>query len=182
VIVAILAVGLTATLASLWYHRQSGRRALEFWGTDAAVLIAQAPHIEAMKLEPADAGPRESLPAAESDAAPPSDRPIVRLGIGGRFYRVSATADASAARGISNIRRALVLDVTFAWDETASAGPPTWQYALEFRDKSRSVTVFFDFDSDQVGSNQSAKIARLDPAAGDDWRSFFEEQFVVRAK
>ena len=113
VIILLFAVGLAAATFSLWYHYQSGRRALALWGREDAVLIARAPAITAEQLVPGDAAPQ----AAEATAAP-LDGPIERLGIGGKFYRVVARADASQARGVSNIRRALLMDITYRWDET----------------------------------------------------------------
>ncbi len=43
VIIAIVVVGLLAASLSLVYHRQSGRRALDLWGTETALLIARRP-------------------------------------------------------------------------------------------------------------------------------------------
>ena len=192
VIIAIVAIALALALFSLWYHRQGGRRSLTFWSTEAAVLIARAPQIECIELSLAEqARPATPLPdqpavdgehAAEQGAAPaakgPGDRPIQRLGIGGRFYSVEAAVDSSHARGVSNIRRAMVLDATYRWDADAGAEQPTWQYAMEFRDQARSVMVLFDFERGVVGSTANARLAALDPAAVHDWRAFFEEQFA----
>jgi len=173
-VVSIFAVALAAALFSLWYHYQSGRRALAFWGSETAVLIAHAPEVDVLVLEPADApGDRED------DASRPSDRPIQRLGIGGRFYQVAEVKNAAHARGVGNIRRAMVLDVTYDWDQPA-ADKPNWQYAMEFRDEGRAALVFFDFDSRQVAFSTSPATAVLDPAASDDWHKFFEEQFHIQ--
>jgi hypothetical protein len=172
VIIVLVTLGLAAALASVWYHRQSGRRALEFWGTETAVLIAQAPRIEVLELRPAD---RPADQPAAND--PPSDQPIQRLGIGGRFYRVARGKDASQARGVSNIRRAMVLDATYQWDNASAVGP-VWQYAMEFRNGKLAAIVLLDFDSGQVGCTNSRRTAILDPAAISDWRSFFQEQFA----
>jgi hypothetical protein len=177
VIILLLAVGLAAATFSLWYHYQSGQQALALWGREAAVLIARAPTISAEQLAPADAAASQT-PGSNGSAAP-LEGPIERLGIGGKFYRVVARSDASQARGVSNIRRALLMDITYRWGET---GPePSWQYALVFQDEAeRRSTVLFDFASGQVGSTTASARARLDPAAIDDWRSFFEEQFVAK--
>jgi len=191
VIVAIVAIALALALFSLWYHRQGGRRSLEFWGTEAAVLIARAPQIECIELSRADqtrpAQPLPDQPAVEGEhaaeaalaaASGPGDRPIQRLGIGGRFYTVEAAVDSSHARGVSNIRRAMVLDATYRWDADADAEQPTWQYAMEFRDQARSVMVLFDFERGVVGSTSNTRLAVLEPAAVHDWSAFCEEQFA----
>jgi hypothetical protein len=200
-IVLIVAVALAAALFSLWYHRESGRRSIEYWGAEGALLIARAPQIVVLKLQPADA-PRPARPSTDDEpagAAPPEnpppgstpnagengrgsdageDRPIQRLGIGGRFYVVATTRDASQARGMSNIRRAMVLDATYRWDDDGGAHPPTWQYALEFREGGRTAMALFDFKSGRVGTLTNPRTLLLDPAAISDWRGFFEEQFA----
>jgi hypothetical protein len=176
VIIGLVAIGLAASLAALWYHRQSGRRALDFWGTQTAVLIARAPEVEALELRPADEQAADQDNAPTPDARP-DDRPIQRLGIGGRFYLVARAADASQARGAGNIRRAMVLDATYQWDSEPAVKRPRWRYALEFRDGPQAAIVLFDFDSGQLGSTTGTKTVAIDPAAVDDWRSFFEEQF-----
>jgi hypothetical protein len=191
VIVGILAVALVATLFSLWYHIQNGRRALAFWSADTAMLIARAPEIDAIELVRADEGtPKADAPAGDSATEPAApaanstnidERPVQRFGFGGKFYQALAVKDASQARGVSNIRRALVLDVTYQWD-APPAGDPVWEYALEFRDGPRSALVLFDFSTHQVGLAQGTTNIQLDPAANDDWRKFFVEQLGERRK
>ncbi len=174
VIVVLLGVGLAAALFSLWYQRQGGRRALEFWGAQTALLVARAPRIEALQLRPAAAAKAGDNGVGEAPLA--SDEPLRRIGVGGRFYLVSDGKDASGAPGISNIRRAMVIDSPYQWDETGAADP-TWQYALEFREGEQAAIVLFDFDSGQISSASGAATAVLRPAAVADWRSFFAEQF-----
>jgi hypothetical protein len=195
----IFAVGLTAAGFSLWYHQQGGRRSLVYWGTQTAQLIARAPEITVHALSPADQSPAGNIgfhdnpsetadeePATAGagapdhspvDAAQPGNRPIRRLGVGGRFYVVTASADASKARGVSNIRRAMVLDATYRWDAAPETERPTWQYAMEFREGEQSAIVFFDFDTGRVSPAMSTETVALRPAAIDDWQSFFEEPF-----
>ncbi|MGD9720441.1 MAG: hypothetical protein AB7O59_06585 [Pirellulales bacterium] len=168
VIVAILAVGLIAAGFSLWYHRQGGKHALEYWGTQGALLIARAPEIEVLKLRAADAPPAEG----EDPQA------IERLGVGGKFYVVTAKTDASHARGVSNIRRAMVVDGAYQWDQAPPSEPPVWQYGLEFHENDQQILVLFDFDGGRVGSTASTQTVPLVPEAVRDWRSFFEEQFA----
>jgi hypothetical protein len=181
VILGILAGALVATLFSLWYHIQNGRRALAYWGSDTALVIARAPEIDAIELAPADQPAEAKADAAASEpvGAAAQERPVQRFGLGGKFYQAVAVKDASQARGVSNIRRALVLDVTYQWDAPPT-GEPTWEYALEFRDGPRSALVLFDFNTHQVGFAQGTQGIQLDPAANDDWRKFFVEQLGER--
>ncbi len=157
VIGLIFAVALSATVFSLWYHQRNSRRALAYWGTSAGTLIAGAPEIEVLAL-----GTGESSRQFQVD---------------GQKYTVTAAADASQAPGVSNIRRAMVLDVPFRWDAPPPEQPPAWQYAMLFSDGEESTIVLFDFDSGHIGTPGGSKALALRPEAIDDWRLFFHEQF-----
>jgi len=176
VIIGIFAVALASVGVSTWYHYQGARRPIELWGSPNAVLIAQAPAIEALKLGP-PGSPKKSKKEDPSDENAPSAQPRERLVIAGHAYEVLATKDATTARGITNIRRALVLDPTFDWTSAEPGGHAHWQFALEFRDHDRSTTLLFDFDSRQVGATGSHKTGLLDQTANDDIQKFFAEQF-----
>ncbi len=173
VIIAIVAIGLLAASLSLVYHRQSGRRALALWGTETALLIARAPQVQVLELAPADA-----VEPAAVDAESGGGQPIQRLGIGGRFYNVAAAKDAVEARGMSNIRSAMVRDASFDWEATDKAeASPTWQYGMEFTESGHRALVLFDFNTGRIGSTTSEQTAALQPEAVADWRKFFEEQW-----
>jgi hypothetical protein len=168
VIIGIVGAGLVAALASVLYHRQSGQQVLEMWGTETALLIARAPEVQVVRLRAADA----------TDSAPPDDgTPIQRLGIGGEFYLVAATRDATEARGLSNIRRAMVLDASYDWSSAAETAKPSWQYGMDFSDSAQQVMVLFDFESRRVGSTVNEKTTVMQPEAAADWQKFFEEQW-----
>jgi hypothetical protein len=178
VIAVLLAVGLAAALSSLWFHRQGGRRALEFWGPQTAALIAWAPNVEALQLSPAQGAGGDGN---ETGHVPPaSDQPIRRIGVGGTFYSVSRDRVVSSAPGVSNVRRAMVLDPPYAWEQTGVA-VPNWQFALEFRDGERTAMALFDFDSRQMGSAAGGATVVMRPEAAADWASFFAEQFAERS-
>lgn len=167
VIIGIVGVGLVAAVASVLYHRQSGRQVLDMWGTETALLVARAPEVRALKLQPAGA-------AATVD----DGTPIERLGIGGEFYVITANKDAAEARGLSNIRRAMVLDASYDWTGAGEAATPHWQYAMEFAENAPRVMVLFDFESRRVGTTASAKTTVMRPEAATDWQKFFEEQWA----
>jgi hypothetical protein len=179
VIIAIVAVGLLAASLSLVYHRQSGRRALALWGTETALLIARAPEVQVLELVPAAA-----VDPVAVDAESGGGQPIQRLGVGGRFYNVAAAKDATEARGMSNIRSAMVRDASFDWGAAEKAEEtPAWQYGMEFSEAGHRALVLFDFKTGQIGSATSEQTARLQPEAVADWRTFFEEQWnTAKAK
>ncbi len=174
VIIAIVGVGLLAASLSVLYHRQSGRRVLELWGTETALLVARAPQVRVLELRPAD---------AEEEPAPlDGNAPIQRLGIGGRFYVIADSKDAAEARGLSNIRRAMVLDASYDWKAAGETAAPNWQYAMEFAEEGHRAMVLFDFESRRVGSTVNERTAALQPVAASDWRVFFAEQWDGQQK
>ncbi|MBI3837902.1 MAG: hypothetical protein HY288_08215 [Planctomycetia bacterium] len=171
-IAAIVALAVAAALFSTWYHYRHAHRSREFWGTSMAVLIAQAPAVEALKLDAAEEGPSQDQPdQGESHTVSPIE-------FGGRSWTVVSGKEALKAPGMSNVRRALVLDTTFDWTSLPSKVQPNWQYALEFTDERQWATVLFDFDSRQIALTGGKKTALLDPAANNDMREFFAEQFT----
>lgn len=173
VICAMVAVGLLAAAFSVWYHYQGAHRSADFWGTPTAQLIVEAPEVRALRL---DAAPRPRLDEEGMPLEPP-DEPAVEFGNG--FWTVLGDHDASQARGLVNVRRALVQDASFNW-RGRPPGDPNWLYGLEFNDGRLWATVLFDFDSAQVALSGDRKTALLDPGASNTWRKFFDEQFAAQ--
>ena len=69
VIVAMFGVATVAAAASTWYHYRTVHRSQDFWGTAAAVLISQAPHVRMMQL-----GERSAATSAETADARAAQR------------------------------------------------------------------------------------------------------------
>ncbi|MEX0675566.1 MAG: hypothetical protein WD063_00725 [Pirellulales bacterium] len=186
VIVIILVVALSAAGFSVWYHYRNQRRVQDFWGSATAQLIDKAPQVEVLKLgEPGLSLGDDVLeePAGEEKPADPDAPPRAQFQEFNQIpWIVVQTKDAAAARGIANLRRALVLDTTFDWSNRAADGEPRWQYALSMNDGRNWATVLFDFDSRQVGLTGGRKTVILDPQANQDFRQFFAEQFPAEAK
>ncbi|HEV3137700.1 MAG TPA: hypothetical protein VGZ26_07340 [Pirellulales bacterium] len=168
----MVALAVVAALFSTWYHYQHAHRSRAFWGTSMAVLIAQAPEVEALRLGTGQEG------SSQHQAAQAESHTVQPIEYGGRSWNVLSGKEALKAPGMSNVRRALVLDTTFDWTSPPSERQPNWQYALEFADERHWATVLFDFDSRQVALGGGEKAALLDPAASDDIREFFVEQFA----
>ncbi len=172
VICAIVALGLAAAAFSVWFHYQGAHRSGDFWGTATAQLIVEAPEVRALRL---DAAPQPQFDEEGMQLDPP-DEPAVEFRNG--FWTVLSDHDASKARGLVNVRRALVQDASFDW--RGRPNDPNWLYGLEFNDGRLWATVLFDFDSCQVALSGARKTAMLDPAASDAWRKFFDEQFAAQ--
>jgi hypothetical protein len=157
VIVAMFGGALAAAVFGMWYRYQSTRRALEFWGPPAAVLIARAPTIEALIFEP-----------------PLTDNGAITLDV--LDEAAAKTTLVSGARGMLNIRQAMVEDSTFRWDPPVSQ-PPAWSFALMFSDGDRQAALLFDPAAGAVGNPATGARVLLDPTASQELSEFFHEQF-----
>ncbi len=191
-IVIILLVAVGAAAVSVWYHYANQRLVQDFWGTNAALLISQAPEVTAMRLgEPGQAmSPDEegespaavSAPDGQRGESDPAAEPLpVAIEFNQVPWLVVASRSAVRAKGIGNLRRALVLDTTYDWSVSAEK-EPHWQYALDMNDGRNFVAVLFDFDTRQVALAGGRRTAVMDSAAAGEFQQFFEEQFADDAK
>lgn len=166
VILLICALGLLSAGAAVTYHRGRASRPLTFWGREAALLIANAPRVHALRLSP--------LPDEESG----DSGEVLRFH--GRAYRIIERKDASQARGVSNIRRGLIADESFAWDEQSSNRELDWQHALEFQQDGDIASVLFDFASKRAALQSTNQSVSIRPS-NRDFQAFLEEQFFRTA-
>lgn len=134
VIVAMFVLAVAAATTAIWYLRGLSRRTVEQWGPAAGQLILQAPHIEAWLLEPV--GEEEAPPAAAID-------------VEGQHLAVVERRDISQAPGITNVRRALMNDASYAWD-ASTRDAPRWTHALQFSEADRKATLLFSHNPPQV--------------------------------
>src|SRR5262245_60545635 len=132
VIGGILLLALVAASFSVWHQNHQMRKAMAFWGTDQAVLIARAPEVEALKLESAD-----DPAAIEADDV---------LRFGDMPWRAVESESAVGSKGLVNVRLALVKDVTYNWNSDTAGCGENWEYALTFRNDDKTATVLFNFE------------------------------------
>ncbi len=96
----------------------------------------------------------------------------------GTPWMIVHSKDAAAAKGITNLRRALVVDTTYDWGEPTTA-EPHWTHGLAVEDGHDWATVLFDFDSRQIGLAGGRRTALLNPEANSEFQGFFREQFTA---
>ncbi len=192
-ILLILAVAVLAATASVFYHYANQRYAQEFWGVQTAALIDKAPTVEVMRLGEADPSravtddePSENENGntaeapAEKQEQPADEAPAAKaLEFNDTAWLVLETRNAAPAKGISNLRRALVLDTTYNWSDLPPESDPVWQYALGVNDGRDWASVLFDFDSRRVGLAGGRKVAILHEEAAREFKGFFDEQFAA---
>ncbi len=166
-LIVLLILGLAVGLAgfNLVYQHQRSRRSLAYFGTDAGQLISTAPCAELRRLTPSDGGQSRD------------DAEIVTLR--GRDYRASPAVEISQARGFSHVRRAFLIDATFAWDSPPPASPPNWRYALEFSNGQKSCLLLLDEPCLHVALDDRSDILTVRPSGGKSpLAPFFIEQYA----
>ena len=149
VIAVMLLIGVAAAGISLWHHYNVSRQALAYWGQDGAKQILRAPKVTAIRFS----GESANLMAAEM-------------------------RDASDARGLVNIRHALVQDAAYDWTAAEPAEAITWQYALRFEGDGPTLMALFSFDESRIARQDNGRSLALDKASARVLRSFLEEQFA----
>src|SRR5688572_12189392 len=116
IILGMLLLAGATSAAAIWYLRGLSQRSMSFWGPAAGELILQSPQVEALRLAP-----------AESSTSPPGGE---RLTIDDRTFDVIQRRDISQARGLVNVRRALMQDASYDWSAPPPDPPVRWSYAL----------------------------------------------------
>ena len=101
--------GWGAAVTGIWFQWGQTRRCLEFYGPRVARLIAEAPRVELWTLKPGSS-PRRLLAVGRQDV--------------------------SQAPGLVHLRRGLVEDANFRWEEVGDKVAPlpvaAWEKALVF--------------------------------------------------
>ena len=167
-ILFIFGLAAVAAGAAQWFSYQQTHRTQQLWGTPAAVLIARAPRIEALRLGSKAAGePPETI---QVDGA--------RLFVLAR----KDTSDKDKAPGISNVRHALRMDASFDWDVAPSDCQPLWDYALRFADDEGQVTLLFALNCRLVRQLENGQQATLIESTTEGLKEFFGEQFPSKQK
>ena len=154
--VGVLSVGL---------HYWISRRAIAWWGHDAAAVILNAPQVAALQLE---------SPVGAAHGGPTDIAETVT--IGGVHYDVARRKDLAGQEGLDHLRNSLLEDMNFAWNAPPPAAPSQWRFALEFRDGPLPLIVIFDPTGRRLArADTGASLAIAPIATG--WEDFFAEQF-----
>ncbi len=149
-------------LVSVGYHSWASHGVLAWWGGDLARLVADAPKVEALELQPLDANQSPKIGAS--------------LAVGGRIYAVRQRKDVSMATGLDHLRRGMLDDGNFVWPVKPVGSAEDWTDALVFGDGTRQVTVLFNFAAHRLGRPEATTMLVIDQIAS-GWHDFFGDVF-----
>lgn len=176
-VAAILGLAVVLGLLNFVYQQRRTARSLEYWGAAHRALIA-AEDVQVLLLEPFNVAPADGPPAGTADEF---------LHAGGQAYRVAQRKDAQSARGLLHVRRALLDDGAYDWNEPEPATAPVYRYALRLVDQraanvpegSGTVVVLFNRDGTWVRASQAERALAVRPNAQGvpPFAAFLAEQF-----
>ena len=146
-ILTILIAALLAAGFAVWFRYQASRRTLSLWGSDAARLIRNASVVEAWRVAPTD-----DPNAAEQQKAPTGEAVVI-----------TARRELQTVPDLAHIRRALLTDVHFLWDESAADCTPHWTHALRFQEGSEHATLWIDDGCNVVWLEETGAQAKMNP-------------------
>lgn len=153
---AFLAFAVASATGGVLYQRNRSDAPLNVLGRSNARLVLHAPRVNWLRLEPSDGGAGETLL------------------LGGQEWRVVSRREITAARGLRNIRYALLDRGTYDWDRPAGCAPQ-WSDVLEFVDGDQQAAVALSIDCPGATGGE-ARVVALSPTAVAELRKFFEEQ------
>jgi hypothetical protein len=153
-VVGVMASALALCGGAWWYQYATIHRAADFWGPQAAQLIARPSRASGQRLE-ANAGRNLA-----DDLSATTGEPI----------------DLTQGRGMVHLRNALLKASNYDWDETPSADKIAWQWILRLEEGDEKVLVLFSDDFATIANYspqlQSLKLASSRPMA-ESLREFF---------
>lgn len=131
VVVFIMGAASLVAFFALIHHWQQGRRALEYFGSEAAFAVRHYPDVELLRLS--ETGPEEDSPP-QLEIEPVSGQEI------------QDRHDISEARGLIHFRQALIGDGSYRWPPKNTDTSPAWRWALVVSDPARDdrYTVLID--------------------------------------
>ncbi len=210
VILVVLALGIGgAATGWLWIYNQQ-RMPREFWGYHAWVMLARAPVVTALKLdpEPPVAPGKQRAEWHEGLVVVPLDPAEGARYVVAAMERVEKSPGLSLADQSTSLREALGFHRSFQWESKAGVlQQPVWRYGLVFAEEAspaptaasatatatagssataapklppRSVTILFDADCKFARLQDVDKTAVLHPSVSEQFQKFFATTFSAK--
>lgn len=164
ILLAFLLFAVLSATGGIVYQWNRSARPLEFYGTEGAHRIRKAPTVHIVRLER----------FVEDSAAAPAELTEDVLTLEGQTWRMTDRREITRARGLVNIRYALLDRGTYDWD-AANDGAPSWAYALEFVEPAGTTRLALSFENPRVTAD-GQRVVSIAPSAG-PIQAFIDEQF-----
>jgi hypothetical protein len=127
VIAGILTIGIVAACIAVWVNYRYGRRALQYWGPENALLIRDAESVLLVRLVPQEGSSVERV-----------------WQVAGRMWAGERQVQVSGRIGTLRVREALLDDAAYDWEAAPGDCQATVLHALVFEGDNRSVTAVLD--------------------------------------
>lgn len=151
-ILFMVVLGLGAGALGVWYRHHHENRVIDALTPQGAELLAFAPEVELIRLD-----------RVLSDA---EDRPAVddeTFEIQGGAYRAVAKQSLTESPTFTKLRKALVQNIAYDWEQTQPTGATDWPYLLRFRRKNEEALFAFDPAQCRIALPASQQVLSIRP-------------------
>jgi hypothetical protein len=163
-ILLMIVAGVAAGALKIWKQHQHMDQVLAAYSPQVVRLIAEAPQVELLKLEPIST-------SAENGAEK-------TIEIAGEKYEIVGRKNVESAKGFADVRDRLVDDASYSWNAKFDH-KGFWKYVLLFSDGNQQARIAFSIPRERV-----AYVKALDEGPtisarpiADGLESFFAAQF-----
>ncbi len=160
-VLGLACLALAAGVVSWLYRYGATHEATQFWGGEAAALIARPSEVEFFRLELADPAGDLSEDSAEA----------TRLNLDlGRPYSATQVKEITKARGMVHFRHALMTDGNYRWDDRPKLSEVDWRWGMRFYDGQTQAVVVLSKNLDTLGlvvsgDSREVKVVSCQPMA-----------------
>lgn len=145
-------MALAAGLASWTYRYAATHRSTQFWGHEAALLIARPSKIEFLRLELAD--------SVEDFGEGSGEVPLQSFDLG-RLYLATQVKEITQKRGMVHFRHALMSDGNYEWASRPDPSKINWRWAMRFHDGQMESLLVLAEDLATIGLVASGESPQL---------------------
>jgi hypothetical protein len=141
VVLALVAVGISAAAFAWFYQRSLTDRALALWGGETAAAIREPERVEYLVLARGEGDPR-----GEGEVT-----------IAGQKVQIAHRQEITAAPGMKHATQALLENASFDAIQTAGTGSPQWSAVLVVTRGPTRATIAFDFVNRRVRYEETGR-------------------------
>jgi hypothetical protein len=161
-VVVMLLIGVALAGFAIWRQSRDEVRSRAFWGPKISDLIATAPSVSVLRLEPEGTEGAGRLP---------------RVRFAGLDYVAVKSVNISTSLDLNAIRRSLLTDANFEWDAEPARMREMCEYALVFTNGANSSALGFS-PRDRYVTHSEGAWQILDSKFSTALEEFVQHQFA----